>query len=151
MQLAEKVANSLPTSFLEAFQGEFWGVLRWHQLDDVWQAVLDDQDKQWFIYSVGEEPPTQTVSPLQLSTFIKEVDQLLRQEHQEDYCGIVYADQLATPSFIKIFDPNNLGTMCGANKAPVLPSWILSTIPPSDLPNAVAPPKNRQRWWSSLF
>ena len=45
--------------------------------------------------------------------FVTEIDRLLRQDHAEDYCGIVYADDLQQPRFIKIYDPNNLGVSCG--------------------------------------
>jgi len=62
------------------------------------------------------------------------MDKLLRREHQEDYCGIVYANDLQTPGSIKIYDPNNLGVSCGYNDNPPLPGWIMSRIPPVDLP-----------------
>jgi hypothetical protein len=72
-------------------------------------------------------------------------------EHREDYCGIVYADDLRTPTFVKIYDPNNLGVVCGFSDAPPLPGWVMSLIPPVDLPSTRPLPKNRRRWWSRLF
>ncbi|MCK7500047.1 MAG: hypothetical protein MZW92_64195 [Comamonadaceae bacterium] len=39
-------------------------------------------------------------------------DDLLRKEHREDYCGIVYADDLRpADACVKIYDPNNLGVV----------------------------------------
>jgi hypothetical protein len=79
------------------------------------------------------------------------VDTLLRQEHGEDYCGIVYADDLSQPRFIKIYDPNNLGVTCGYSDNPPLPGWILSKLRPCDLSAGIHLPGNRKRWWRRLF
>ncbi|MGB5297456.1 MAG: hypothetical protein WBN48_01860, partial [Thiogranum sp.] len=95
--------------FREAFKGSFSGVLRWEQLDALWQRLRDDAAGDWYLYSVGEAPPTDTVSKYDVIQFIEQVDDLLRREHDEQYCGIVYADDVNAPSFVKIFDPNNLG------------------------------------------
>jgi hypothetical protein len=86
-----------------------------------------------------------------LNRFITEIDNLLRSEHDEKYCGIVYADDLQAPSFVKIYDPHNLGVSCGYSDNPPLPGWILSKLPPVDLPAAQHVPKNRKRWWRALF
>jgi hypothetical protein len=83
--------------------------------------------------------------------FITEIDSLLRREHDEKYCGIVYADDLQAPRFVKIYDPHNLGVSCGYSDNPPLPGWVLSKLPPVDLPAAQHVPKNRKRWWRALF
>jgi len=137
--------------FLQAFRGSFTGMLRWPQLDALWQTLRDQPDKSWYIYAVGEPPPTRPASREQLDAFIREIDALLRKEHDEDYCGIVYADNPADPAFIKIYDPNNLGVVCGFSENPPLPGWVLSLLPPVDLPAALPPPGNRRRWWQRLF
>jgi hypothetical protein len=79
------------------------------------------------------------------------MDALLRREHTEDYCGVVYVDNKTQPSFIKIFDPNNLGTSCSIGLAAPLPAWTLSKIPPIDLPAAFPQTGSRKRWWQQLF
>ncbi|MGD8575764.1 MAG: hypothetical protein PVG13_01630, partial [Thiohalophilus sp.] len=122
----------------------------WPQLDTLWET-LREQPKAWYIYAVGEMPPEKPVDAQQLNTFINEIDALLRQEHDEDYCGIVYVDKPSDPGFIKIYDPNNLGVSCGYSDNPPLPGWVLSLIPPVDLPAALPPPGNRRRWWQRLF
>ncbi len=137
--------------FLEAFRGSFHGVLRWPQLDALWEVVRRDADGGWYIYAVGETPPSDTAEPEQLLRFIDEVDALLRREHGEDYCGIVYTDSFEAPAYIKIFDPNNLGVSCGFSDNPPKPGWILSKIPPVDLEADGPLPGNRRRWWQRLF
>jgi hypothetical protein len=137
--------------FLHAFRGTFSGVLRWHQLDALWEQVLADPHSHWYVYAVGEEPPTAPQSTEALRKIVKELDELLRREHDEDYCGIVYADSLQHPTYIKVFDPNNLGSACGSSGNPPLPGWILSHLPPINLPAALPQPNNRRRWWQKLF
>jgi len=138
-------------AYAEKFKGRFVGILRWEQLDELWATLNRDAGEGWHIYAVGEEPPVSTVSAEEMKTFIEKVDHLLREEHEEDYCGIVYADDTQAPSFVKIFDPNNLGVSCGFSDNPPLPGWVLSKMPPIDLPEAFPPPGNRRRWWQKLF
>lgn len=136
--------------FVDAFQGKFTNMLKWEQLDSLWDKVRNN-NKHWYIYAVGETPPTETASTQQLDTFLNEVTRLLKKEHQEDYCGIVYADDKEDPGFIKIYDPNNLGVVCGYSSNPPLPGWILSELKPTDLNAALPQTGNRKRWWQKIF
>lgn len=138
-------------TFLTAFRGSFTSALRWHDLDALWEAVMEQDDSNWFIYAVGEAPPTTRSSPEQLRKFIGEIDALLRADHKEDYCGIVYADDLRKPALVKIYDPHNLGVSCGYSDNPPLPGWVLSRIQPSDLSSTRILPGSRKRWWRRLF
>ncbi len=138
-------------AFLQAFRGSFTSALRWHHLDALWARVRDRADLGWYLYAVGEPPPKQPSDGAQVRTFIEEIDRLLREEHREDYCGIVYADDLKEPRFLKIYDPHNLGVSCGYSENPPLPGWIMSLIPPVDLPAQRVLPNNRRRWWQRLF
>ncbi|MEN8168465.1 MAG: hypothetical protein ABFR65_13445 [Pseudomonadota bacterium] len=138
-------------TYLEAFQGSFTSALRWPNLDALWERLRRDADGDWYIYAIGEAPPAAAVGADALNRFITQIDALLRKEHDEDYCGIVYADDLNSPTFVKIYDPNNLGVSCGYSDNPPLPGWVLSKIPPVDLPSSQVIPKNRKRWWRSLF
>jgi hypothetical protein len=135
--------------YLVAFRGSFTSTLRWPQLDALWDR-LREAPEGWYIYAVGEPPPNSPVSAEQLRRFLAEIDQLLRREHDEDYCGIVYADRLAAPAMIKVYDPNNLGVSCGYSDNPPLPGWVLSRLPPVDLV-AARQPAGRRRWWRRLF
>jgi hypothetical protein len=138
------------SEFLSAFRGSFTSALRWHHLDALWGTLRTQADGHWYIYAIGEPPPETPATSEQLLHFISEIDELLRREHNEEYCGIVYADDLSHPTFIKIYDPNNLGVSCGYSDNPPLPGWVLSRIAPCDLP-AAAQPANRRRWWQRLF
>lgn len=143
--------SSQQPDFYTAFKGTFSGVLRWEQLDSLWERLRADADNGWYLYAVGEPPPVETAGSEALLRFIDEVDALLRREHQEDYCGIVYVDDMQAPRFVKIFDPNNLGVSCGYSDNPPLPGWILSRLPPADLQAPMPQPGNRRRWWQRLF
>lgn len=137
--------------FRLAFRGSFSGILRWHQLDDFWAEMKKNADDDWYIYAIGEPPPESTSSAEDLEQFIDEVDALLRRDHEEDYCGIVYVDDINEPAFVKIFDPNNLGVSCGYSDNPPLPGWIVSRLRPADLQAPAPLPGNRRRWWRRLF
>lgn len=135
--------------YLTAFRGSFTSALRWPQLDELWGQVRA-QPEGWFVYAIGEQPPVAPATADDLLRFIDELDRLLRKEHDEDYCGIVYADDLGEPAMIKVYDPNNLGVSCGYSDNPPLPGWVLSRLAPVDL-EAARQPAGRRRWWQRLF
>lgn len=138
-------------NYVAAYRGNSTSLLRWHHLDEFWGVLKQQAGNDWYIYAVGEIPPENTASDSHLIKFVDEIDVLLRQEHDEDYCGIVYTDNKESPAFIKIFDPNNLGVSCGFSDNPPLPGWILSKIKPVELESALNPPNNRRRWWQKVF
>ncbi|MCW8887791.1 MAG: hypothetical protein OQK25_01880 [Gammaproteobacteria bacterium] len=139
-------------NYLELFRGYFKGVPKWHDLDALWGNLRNTEHNEWYIYAVGETPPTEALPKEKLLTFIDEIDKLLHTEHHEDYCGIVYADDTEQPSFVKIYDPHNLGSACGSGSLPPpLPGWVLSTIQPEDLQHAFPQTGSRKRWWNSIF
>lgn len=137
--------------FLSAYKGSFTSMMRWPHLDAFWELLNQQADDSWYIYAVGEIPPETPASKDSLLSFVKEIDILLHKDHTEDYCGIVYADNKQSPTFIKIYDPNNLGVSCGFSDNPPLPGWILSKLQPIELESALNPPNNRRRWWKRLF
>jgi hypothetical protein len=130
--------------FLARLKGTFYGMLQWQQLDELWGRV---KPGQWFFYQVGEEVPALPLSGSELAERIDALDKLLREEHDYHLCGIVYADHVEEPTLIKVYDPNNLGSACSRNAAPTPPRWILSTVRPPHIENAVPVPNNRRRWW----
>lgn len=135
--------------FHHLMSGLLFSLLSWQQLTDFWARV--DRGAGWYLYAVGDAVPVSPATPAQVETFIFEMDALLRRDHRESYCGIVYADNLDKPSFIKIYDPNHLGVSCGSSKTPTLPGWIMSQVPPVELHLKYALPANRKRWWQGLF
>ena len=142
---------SVTPDFLQAFRGSFTSMLKWPDLDAFWQVLEQHAADGWYIYAIGEAVPQAPASADQVRKFILEVDKLLREEHEEDYCGIVYADDKTHPSFIKIYDPNNLGVTCGFSDNPPMPGWVLSHLPPVELNETTFLPQNRRRWWQRLF
>jgi len=147
MQQAEAQQNE----FLTAFRGSFTSALRWHHLDALWERVRERAEAGWYIYAIGEVPPAEPSDQARVRSFLEEIDKLLRAEHREDYCGIVYADDLQQPSFLKIYDPHNLGVSCGYSDNPPLPGWVMSLLPPVDLPANRIVPRGRRHWWQQLF
>ena len=137
--------------FLEKYNGVLRGVLQWDKLDTLWSAIRRQNTDGWYIYALGHEIPEKIANNDEVEHFIERMDKLLREEHDEDYCGIVYADDFSHPTLVKIFDPNNLGASCGSSKTPPLPGWVLSHNKPEILDADVLLPGNRKRWWSRLW
>lgn len=142
---------SLTDPFVAVFRGQFTGVLSWEDLDAFWAVVRNNAAAGWYVYAIGEPPPAAPSTAGQVNTFLSEIDALLRREHQEDYCGIVYTDNKTNPSMIKIFDPNNLGVQCGFSDNPPLPGWVMSRLPPVTLDSGDQRPEGRKRWWQRLW
>ena len=148
--LQARAAKQMP-EFYRRFRGSFTSILRWPQLDEFWQRLRTGLNADWYIYAIGEEVPEAPASPEQMERFISEIDTLLRKEHQEDFCGVVYVDDREAPGFIKIYDPNNLGVVCGFSDNPPLPGWILSKIKPEPLDENTFQTQSRKRWWRRIF
>lgn len=130
------------------FNGMLFSLLSWQQLSTFWSRV--DTNAGWYLYAIGEDRPLEPADSEHVAAFIQEIDVLLHKEHHEDYCGIVYADDLDKPRMIKIYDPNHLGTSCGSSKNRILPGWVMSLVPPVDLSPSHSVPQNRKRWWQSF-
>ena len=139
------------SEFLQKYQGFLSGVMQWDDLSALWQRIREQRGNPWYVYAVGEEVPGLPVSDEHLNQFIDSIDELLHKEHEHDYCGIVYVDDPQQPSFVKIYDPHNLGVVCGFSENPPLPGWVMSQLPPQDLEQAFPPTASRKRWWQKIF
>lgn len=118
--------------------------MQWRQLDELWGRV---KPGAWYFYQIGEMLPTVPLSGNELSQRIDALDALLHREHVYNYCGIVYADCVESPTLIKVYDPNKLGSSCSGGAVPAPPGWILSTTPPAPIETQAPVPANRRRWW----
>lgn len=136
------------SAFEAKLNGLLYSLLSWDQLAAFWPRI--NTDAGWYLYAVGQEVVKTPATMQQVSEFIQRIDDLLHREHEESYCGIVYADDLQNPRFIVIYDPQNLGLSCGSSKERVLPGWIMSQVLPVDLQPKVVP-NNRKRWWESFL
>ncbi|OAD22704.1 hypothetical protein THIOM_001482, partial [Candidatus Thiomargarita nelsonii] len=61
-------------NFQEHYKGRFINMLRWPQLDQLWDKVKA-QPNDWYIYFVGETVPTAPIDATELNQFIEEIDQ----------------------------------------------------------------------------
>jgi len=136
------------TPFQQLNCGRLWSIMSWDQLTAFWGRIAPDG---WYLYAIGETVPTEPAAAETTIEFVRRIDALLRDDHCHDYCSIVYADNLDAPTFIKIYDPNNLGVSCGFSTNPPLPGWIMSRVPPEDLQAERQAPEGRRRWWRALF
>jgi hypothetical protein len=137
------------SEFDTLFNGTLYSLLSWDHLSRFWDGL--DKGAGWYIYALGEARPESRADAAHVEAFVREIDGLLRREHDEDFCGIVYADDLAQPSLIKIYDPNHLGVSCGSSHHRILPGWVMSRVPPSDLSPSHLVPQGRKRWWQELL
>ncbi len=143
MKAAAAAATASP--FAQAYGGRVWSLMSWDQLAAFWARI--DAAAGWYVYMLGEPVPTTPADAAAVVEFIARIDALLRSDHHENYCGIVYTDDIDAPTLVKIFDPNNLGSSCGSSKHPPGPGWVLSRQPPDALPPPRVLPEARRRWW----
>lgn len=136
------------SEFQRLYTGRVWSVMGWDQLTEFWKRI--DPAAGWYLLAAGAVPATVPADAAAVAGFIGQIDKLLREDHRETYCGIVYADDLDNPRLIKIYDPNNLGSSCGSSKNPPGPGWIMSRELPDESISMVPVPENRRRWWQRL-
>ena len=136
------------TEFQRLYTGRVWSVMGWDQLTAFWKRI--DPAAGWYLLAAGAVPATVPADAAAVASFIAQIDALLRNDHRESYCGIVYADDIDNPRLIKIYDPNNLGSSCGSSKNPPGPGWIMSRELPDETLSRVSVPESRKRWWQRL-
>ena len=147
----QNTMSSMHSAEADAFRarlsGTFHGILQWHQLDLLWTRI---KSGRWFFYQVGEALPEQPLTGDALALRIDSLNTLLRNDHDHDYCGIVYVDDTEKPTLVKVYDHNNLGSSCSRSTAPVPPMWILSSVQPAAIEDHVPVPNHRRHWWQLL-
>jgi hypothetical protein len=142
--------NDADNNFAARMDGRFHGLLQWTDLDALWEKVRTTPEG-WYASLIGEVPAKEPLSADALNKLVCELDTLLRHEHDYDYCGIVYVDDPSNPAFIKIYDPHNLGTLCGSSGVRIPPRWVLSRIQPTLIVDDAPLPNGRRRWWQRLL
>ncbi|MBU1689147.1 MAG: hypothetical protein KKD65_00235 [Gammaproteobacteria bacterium] len=138
------------TTFTGILNGTLYGIMHWDKWDELCDHIQASGDP-WFAYSVGHAVPEFPVKDAELAIALDEIRALLKREHEEDYLGIVFVDDLTSPALIKIYDPSNLGSSCGSSGRNIPPGWILSRLPPSPIASDIPLPNNRRRWWQGLL
>jgi hypothetical protein len=137
--------------FRQTFYGYFSGIKTWDDLAAFSDQLKEVADDNWYVYETSSAVPTRTISRSSFIEFINEADRYLHEHHDEDYCGIVYVDNLENPAFIKIYDPNNLGVVCGFSDNPPLPKWSVSRLQPADLNATTKKPQRGWKKWLGNF
>ena len=134
--------------FEQSLSGRFENMLSWAQLDALWDKVNSSTGK-WYLYEIGMDVPETPLSDKELAIEIKNLDEILRANHDHDYCGIVYADNPDAPTLIKIYGPKNLGASCGSSGSKVWPRWVLSNAQPSAVGVALDG-GGKPKWWQNF-
>ena len=135
--------------FLQTYTGRMSGVLRWPQLDKLWSSL--DANDDWYLYEVGNEVPASPINRDDLQNAVGQMDAFLRQQHDAEYCGVVYTDDLDEPSLLKIYHPKKMGASCGSSGSTVLPKWTLSRQPPVDLIEWALQKDHKPVWWKHML
>ncbi len=137
------------TEFARKWNGTLWGIRHWEGLNGLWRTMRARSG--WYAYMPGEGVPSAPLAADQLARLLAELDALLHRDHRHDYCGIVYADDPANPTLVKVFDPNDLGSSCSHGGEPTVPRWVFSLDPPESVRSSGPTPSGRKRWWQGLF
>lgn len=138
------------TAFEIKLNGPLLGLMQWADWDRLEAILRTETVARWYISAVGADAPVTPIDPASLYVLLDGIGMLLKNDHQEDYLGIVYVDDLDAPSLIKIYDPNNLGAACGSISFKVPPGWVLSLDRPTPIAAATPLPGNRRRWWDAM-
>ncbi len=136
------------SKFEKALSGRFEGILRWADLDKLW-ARLKAADGAFYVYEVGTDVPDKPLGAKALAARVDEINKILRDNHDEDYCGIVYVDDPDAPSLIKVFGPKNLGASCGTSGSKIWPRWVISKVKPSAV-GVELDEAGKPAWWKSF-
>jgi len=126
--------TTLPdTPFWRAYQGRASGLLNWQDVDALW-PLLSAQPNGWYVYDLEKAVPTAPFSAADFTTFLPQAEALVNARRDRSHSGAIYLDNRNTPTFIKIFDPANMGTSCGGDHDMIFPRYILSKIQPDPRP-----------------
>ncbi len=128
------------TPFWNAYQGRFFGVLNWSDVDTFW-VRMSDTTGDWFIFDPKQPAPDRAASDVELTEVLTKAQTLINSRRDMSHCGAIYVDSLENPSFIKVFDPSAMGSSCNISGIPILPRWIFSRIKPDDMPPPPEPIK----------
>jgi hypothetical protein len=120
------------TAFWRAYNGRFAGVPTWEAFDRFWLA-LRESGGAWYVFNPEIDAPDAPESDF-AAALAEAHDCVAQVRKMRSYCGAVFADDLAAPSFVKVFDPWKMGGVCGGSGERVMPRWIFSRIAPDPLP-----------------
>lgn len=120
------------TAFWRVFDGPMKGVLDWARYD-TFMARLGASEGEWFVFDLEHDAPNVPLSDADFAAALAEADALIRAVKNRPWLGAIYADDLDTPSFVKVFDPALLGGSCSMPGSKMMPRWIISRAKPDPL------------------
>lgn len=131
---------SLPdTPFWRLYQGRFAGFPTWPMFDRFW-PVLEASGGDWYILDLDSgELPEAPASATEFSALLAGVQAMYAPARARSFCGVVFADDAAAPTLVKLFDPWKMGASCGSSGERILPRYVLSRVRPDALPVVEAP------------
>ncbi len=125
---------SMPdTPFWNAYQGQFFGLLNWPEVDAFWNH-MSETSGNWFVFDPEQPAPDTAANSAELAETLASAQTLINSRRDMSHCGAVYVDDLEDPTFIKVFDHAAMGSSCNISGIPILPRWIFSRIGPDDMP-----------------
>ncbi|CAC9580802.1 hypothetical protein [uncultured Gammaproteobacteria bacterium] len=136
--------------YLAQFQDRFIGIMQWEDCHALFEK-LSNNSNDWYLYNTSKVVPKTVVNANDFLNAINNIKKVIKSEHQERYCGIVYTNDLNNPDFVKIFHPNNLGKSCGSSENPPIPQWLLSKIKPIDIIKRFDFPPEKEGFISKYF
>ena len=126
------------TPFWRCYNGKFAGIPTWAGFDAFW-PTLEASGGDWYVFDpTGDAPGSPHPD---FAAALAEARACVEQLRARGFCGAVFADDLETPAFVKVFDPYRMGGVCGGSDERVLPRWIFSRIAPDPLPLAAPAPE----------
>jgi len=126
--------NALPdTAFWRAYSGSFQGILKWSDVDAFW-AILAKNPDGWFVFDPNFDAPEKPFEKAEFTSFLQEAEQIVNSCRERSMSGAIYVDDMAEPTFAKIFDPVNMGSACNVSGIRTLPRWVVSRMRPDSLP-----------------
>lgn len=135
-------------TFAEWLDGSLYGVLSWEKWDALRERVAGGGEA-WYVYVVGHGLPETAMSGPALRAALDEIAAELRRLHRVDYFGVAYVDDLADPTFIKIFHPKSMGSGCGLGGG-VLPGWTVTRMRPDAFACDLPVPQAPKPWWRTV-
>lgn len=136
------------TPYWRQYNGRHKGILRWPDLDTLW-SYLEASTEAWFVFDPAGTAPDAPLDKAGLIAAVQVARDLVNTGHDKECSGAVYVDDLDAPTFIKVFDPRNMGTACGWGGATIMPIWIISLLKPDTLPPA--PPLEKPGFWARIW
>lgn len=121
--------------------------MSWDDCHNFFDLLRLKSDK-WYLYDIDNITPTTQLTSADFIIQIDNIQDIIKSNHTERYCGIVYTNDLKYPAMIKIFHPNNLGKSCGSSENPPLARWYISKLKPTKITQIETP---KQSFVSKFF